>query len=99
MDDVMLTFYCAAAEADALALMLRGETGLPIHVREEVVHGHDFGDALIQEQVMGRLRRAAVVLEVPRSKGEALVGAVAAMRRPQPVRWVMTPVLARGRIT
>jgi hypothetical protein len=99
MDDIMLTFYCAAAEADALALLLRGETGLPVHVREEVVHGHDFGDALIQEQVLGTLRRAAVVVEVQRAKGDALVRTVAAMRRAQPVRWVMTPVLARGRIT
>lgn len=98
MDDVILTFYCAAGDADALATTLRGATGLPIHVREETVHGHDFGDAHIREQVMGTLHRAAVVLEVSREKGNSLISAVTTMRRAQPVRWVMTPILARGRI-
>jgi hypothetical protein len=98
VDDIMLTFYCAAAEADALALLLRGQSGLPVHVREEVVHGHDFADAGVQEQVLGTLRRAAVVMDMPRAKADALIAAVTAARRAHAVRWVMTPVLARGRI-
>ena len=94
----MLTFYCAASEADALALLLRGQSGLPVHVREEVVHGHDFGDAGVQEQVLGTLRRAAVALDVPRARADELIATVAGARRAHAVRWVITPVLARGRI-
>jgi hypothetical protein len=98
VDDIVLTFYCAAAEAEALALLLRGQSRQPVHVRDETVHGHDFADADMQEQVMGTLRRAAVMLEAPRAKADELIAAVASARRVQAVRWVMTPILARGRI-
>ena len=99
MDDVVLTFYCAAAEADMIAENLSTASALPVHVRAEAVHGHDFGDAKISEQVLGQLARAAVTLEAPRATAEALVRTVAALRRGMPVRWVMVPVVARGRFT
>ncbi len=98
MDDVLLTFYCAAAEADAIALALRALSGAPVHVRAETVHGRDFADARVSEQVTGTLDRAAVELVAARGKADALVAGVAGTRRAHPVRWIMTPVLARGRL-
>lgn len=98
MDDVMLTFFCAEAEADTIALALKATSEQPVHVRAETVHGRDFGDARISEQVAGTLNRAAVSVVAPRSQAEALVLAVAQAHRAQPVRWVMAPVLAKGRL-
>jgi hypothetical protein len=98
MDDVVLTFYCAAGEADAIAKCLRTESGRPVHVREETVHGRDFSDAKVGEQVTGTLLRAAVEVVAPRAGIEALTIAVGSARRAHPVRWQATPVIARGRI-
>ncbi len=98
MDDVVLTFYCAAGEADAVAKCLRTETGRPVHVRQETVHGRDFSDAKVGEQVTGTLLRAAVEVVTPRARIEALTMAVAAARRAHPVRWQATPLIAHGRI-
>ena len=94
----MLTFYCGAVEADIIATTLRAHGGLPVHVRAETVHGRDFTDANVSEQVTGTLDRAAVDLVAPRDKADALIAAVGAARRAHAVRWVMTPVLARGRL-
>ncbi len=98
MDEIVLTFHCAASEADAIAQCLRAETRLPIHVRQEVVHGRDFSDAKVGEQVTGMLMRAAVEVLTTRDRIAALTGAVAAARRAHPVRWMAVPVLSHGRI-
>ncbi len=98
MDDVVLTFYCASIEADAIAQTLRREAGRPVHVRQEVVHGRDFSDANVGEQVTGTLARAAVEVIAPRDGIDALVAAVAATRRSHPVRWRVIPLIAQGRI-
>lgn len=95
----MLTFYCAPADTDSLAVTLRVASGQPVHVRAETVHGRDFGDARISEQVAGTLNRVALDVVAPRDQADALVNAVGQARRGQPVRWVMTPVLARGRLS
>jgi hypothetical protein len=97
--DAKITFYCAAAEAEAIAMTLRSASGRPVHVRSETVYGHDFGDARVSEQVVGTLQRAAVELIVERNSIDTLVAKITEARRAQPVRWVVTPVLARGRIT
>lgn len=94
----MLTFYCGPADADALAITLRAVSGQPVHLRAETVHGRDFADARIAEQVSGTLSRAALDVVTPRDQADSLVTAVGQARRAQPVRWVMTPVLARGRL-
>lgn len=99
MDEVVLTFHCAATDADAVAESLRAETGAPIHVRGETVHGRDFSDAIVSEQVTGTLRRAAVEVLVGRARIDALIAIVAAARRAHPVRWQAIPVIARGRLT
>lgn len=98
MGEVLLTFHCVTREADTIANTLRTLTGQPVHVRAETVHGRDFGDAGVTEQVRGTLARAAVEVLAPRAKADELVAAVASGRRAHPVRWQMTPVLARGRI-
>ncbi len=98
MDDVRLTFYCGPADADALVFAIRAVSDQPIHWRAETVHGRDFGDAKISEQVAGTLDRVALDVVVPRPQAEALVLAVGRARRGQPVRWAMTPVLAKGRL-
>lgn len=98
MDDVVLTFHCVASEADAIAQCLRTETGRPVHVRAETVHGRDFSDAKVGEQVTGTLSRTAVEVLAPRDRIEALTRAVGAARRAHPVRWRATPVIAHGRL-
>ena len=98
MDDVVLTFHCAVIEADVIAQTLRRETARPVHVRQELVHGRDFSDATVSEQVTGTLARAAVEVIAPRDRTDVLVAAVAATRRAHPVRWQVTPLLAHGRI-
>jgi len=98
MDEVLLTFHCVTREADTVANTLRTLSGQPVHVRAETVHGRDFGDADVTEQVMGTLTRAAIDVVVPRTQAEELIVAVASGRRAHPVRWQMTAVLARGRI-
>lgn len=98
MDEVVLTFHCAAGDADAIAQALRTETGAPVHVRAETVHGRDFSDAMVSEQVTGTLRRAAVEVLVARAQIEIITVAAAAARRAHPVRWHASPVIARGRL-
>lgn len=98
MDEVVLTFHCAIAEAEVIASSLRAASGRPVHVRQEIVHGRDFSDAKVSEQVTGTLIRAAVELIVARDRIDALTAVVAAARRAHPVRWHAAPVIARGRI-
>lgn len=99
MDEVVLTFHCAVTDVDAVVQCLRAETDAPLHVRNETVHGRDFSDAMVSEQVTGTLHRAAVEVLVGRSRVDALVTIVAAARRAHPVRWQATPVIARGRLS
>lgn len=98
MADVLLCFHCASADAEAIAEALRGVAQAPVHVREERVLGRDFSDAGTGEQVLARLRRSAVELVVDESMMASLLGAVEGARRRWPVRWLATPVSARGRI-
>lgn len=98
MADVLLCFHCASADAEAIAEVLRGVAQAPVHVREERVLGRDFSDAGTGEQVLATLRRSAVELVVDESVTDSLLAAVEGARRRWPVRWLATPVSARGRI-
>lgn len=98
MSEILLTFYCAVADREAIAEALRAVTLAPLHLREESVLGRDFGDAGAPEQVHGALRRAALDLIVATDAVDALVAAVEAARRNHPVRWQTVAVAARGRI-
>ena len=98
MGEVQLTFYCAPADVDPLVDMLSSRSGAPVHVREELVRGRDYGDAFAAEQVIGRLQRVAIDIVVPAGEADVLVDAVRDVRRSRPVRWQTTPILARGRV-
>jgi hypothetical protein len=98
MGDAMLTFYCAVADADNVAMELRTVSNVPVYTSARTVYGHDFGDAQVAEQVTGTLQRAAVSLVVAQPDIDKCVQAVAHMRRGHSFRWVATPVLARGRV-
>lgn len=98
MDERLLTFYCSTVDRELVADTLRALSTEPVHVRPQDVLGHDFSDAHAGEQVRGNLQRTAIELVTPANEIEALVAAVAASRRSRPVRWHVTPLIARGRI-
>ena len=98
MTDMLLTFYCAALDRDAIADVLRAATRAPLHLREEQVLGRDFGDARAGEQVRGALRRAVIDMIVEAGMVEQLVKAVTDARRDHPVRWHSVVVSAWGRV-
>jgi hypothetical protein len=96
--DILLCFHCASADAEAIAEALRGAVQAPVHLRDERVLGRDFSDAGTGEQVLATLRRSAVELVVDEAATAALVATVEGARRRWPVRWLATPIAARGRI-
>ena len=98
MTEVKLTLYCAASDADAIAELLKGATERPVHIREELVFGLDFSDASTQEQVTGQLDRRSLDLLVRRDAIDGLIARIAGMKRTAPVRWLLTPVEAEGRL-
>lgn len=98
MAEMLLCFHCASADAEAIAEALRGVSRAPIHLREERVLGRDFSDAGTGEQVLATLRRSAVELVADEAAITPLVEAVETARRRWPVRWLATPVAARGRV-
>jgi hypothetical protein len=98
MPEMLLTFYCAAADRQIVAEALRTATTEPIHLRDEDVHGRDFGDAGTGEQVRGALRRSAIDLIAQEDAVDGLVAAVEASRRAFPVRWQTVAIARRGRI-
>lgn len=98
MAEVLLCFHCASADAEAIAEALRGVAQAPVHIRDERVLGRDFSDAGTGEQVLATLRRSAVELVIDEAMRASLVAAVECARRRWPVRWLTTPVSARGRI-
>ncbi len=98
MADVLLCFHCASADAEAIAEALRGVAQAPVHLRDERVLGRDFSDAGTGEQVLATLRRSAVELVVDEAATGWMVATVEGARRRWPVRWLATPVSARGRI-
>lgn len=98
MAEVLLCFHCASADAEAIAEALRAVAQAPVHLREERVLGRDFSDAGTGEQVLATLRRSAVELVVDEKAAASLVATVEGARRRWPVRWLATPVSARGRI-
>jgi len=97
MHDVLLTIYCDRADSTLVTDTLRGLTDSPLHIDEIHVLGRDFGDALTGELVRGALRRTAIAAVVAENATATLVDAVVAARRGKPVRWLITPVLDRGR--
>ncbi len=97
MADLLLTIHCAACDADAVVRALRARAASPIHVREELVRGRDYGDASIAEQVSGLLRRTALSLLVDAALLDALVAAAAGARRERPIRWHAVAVAGQGR--
>ena len=98
MDECVLTFYCATIDREVVADTLRALSSEPVHVRPQDVRGRDFSDAHAGEQVRGNLQRTAIELVTAATDVVALVAAVAASRRSRPVRWHVTPLLARGRM-
>lgn len=98
MADLLITFHCARGDAEALALALRGAAGVPVHWADDVVLGHDYGDAGTGEQVDGLLRRTALSLVVGEAQAPAVVAAAHAARCRAPVRWHAVPVHSHGRI-
>ena len=98
MDERLLTFYCSTVDRDVVAETLRALSDEPVHVRPQDVLGRDFSDAHAGEQVRGNLQRTAVELVVAASQVEGTVAAIAGCRRSRPVRWHVTPLMARGRI-
>jgi hypothetical protein len=97
MDEVVITFYCAVDDSDAVLAALRANTNEPVHFNREAVRGHDFSDALTAEQVTGNLQRAAVSVTVARAQTDVLIAAVAAARRTRAVRWETVSLAGRGR--
>ncbi|CAN5297807.1 hypothetical protein BH10PSE13_BH10PSE13_15450 [soil metagenome] len=98
MPDVLLTLYCATADADSLIDALRTVTRTPLHMRIETVHGRDFRDAGASEQVTATLDRSAIECVEDEAAITTILETAAAARRRSPLRWHMTPVIARGRI-
>lgn len=98
MDEMLVTFYCAKADAEGLIAVLRTASGAPVHVRHEQVFGHDFGDARTAEQVRGSMDRAAITLTAAARDLDPLVAVVTDARRAMPVRWHAVALDARGRI-
>lgn len=96
--EALLTFYCARADQEAVSEAVREFCRGPVHLRPEQVLGHDFGDAGTAEQVIGELARIAIDVAVARDKADEVIAAVAHCRRKLPVRWHMTPLIARGRL-
>lgn len=97
MPDVLLTIFCDRADSSLVTDTLRVLTDSPLHIDEIHVLGHDFGDALTGELVRGALQRTAVAAVIAEGATASLVDAVVAARRGKPVRWLITPVLDRGR--
>ncbi|OYY71729.1 DUF3240 family protein [Sphingomonas sp. 28-63-12] len=98
MDELLLTFYCANIDATLLVTVLRAATKSPLHLRQEQVFGHDFGDARTAEQVRGCMDRTAISFTATTATLDTLVALVTAARRAMPVRWQAVALLARGRI-
>ena len=98
MSRSVLTIFCAAQDAEAIAAALRACTHVPIHVRREDVLGRDFDDARTGERVTGSLARVAVELELPTEQVADAVLAAAAARRRLPFRWRSTAVQDGGRV-
>jgi hypothetical protein len=98
MSEVLLTFHCAAGDAEVVGEAIRRVSPAPLHHRAEAVMGRDFSDAMTGEQVSGLLRRSAIELIAGEDMVQGIVAAVADARRRSPVRWQVVPVLDRGRI-
>lgn len=98
MAEILLTFHCASVDRDLVAEALRAASGAPVHVRAEMVRGHDFGDARTAEQVTGNLDRQAVEAVVAEEALSAMVAAVGQAQCRLPVRWRAMPVIGHGRI-
>jgi len=99
MAEVLLTLHCAEADTDSVVDALRSVTHAPLHIRAESVRGRDFGDAGPAEQVTATLRRSAIECIENDAQLDRLIEAVAAARRRTSVRWHLTPISARGRIS
>lgn len=97
MPDVLITFYCDRADADLVTETLRTLSESPLHIVETQVLGHDFGDAVTGELVRGALQRTAIAMVEDEGAAKPLVDAVVAARRSKSVRWIITPVVDRGR--
>ena len=98
MDSVLLTFYCAVPDADKIIETLRAKVKHPLHIHAETVHGLDFSDANVVEQVTGTLQRSAVSLVTSRMDADVLVAQVNSLQRGHAVRWCMVPVVSHGRL-
>lgn len=99
MAEVLLTLHCAEADTESVVDALRAVTQVPLHIRAESVRGRDFGDAGPAEQVTATLKRTAIECIEDEAQIDRLIGAVAAARRRTSVRWHLTLITARGRIS
>lgn len=99
MPEVLLTLHCAQADTESIIDALRGITQAPLHTRAENVRGRDFGDAGPAEQVTATLKRTAIECIEDEALIDRLIKVVGTAKRRSPVRWHLTPVTARGRIS
>jgi hypothetical protein len=98
MSDVVLTLFCAAGDADAIATTLRDHAGAPVHMRREAVLGWDYDDAATVEHVAGTLDRMAIEVELDAESVAGAIAVVTAARRRRPFRWRTVAIAERGRI-
>jgi hypothetical protein len=99
MAEVLLTLHCATADFESIVDALRDITQAPLHIRAENVRGRDFGDADPAEQVTATLKRTAIECIEDEALIARMIEVVSAAKRRSSVRWHLTPVTARGRIS
>ncbi len=98
MSRVLLTIFCAAHDAEAIAVALRNFLHAPVHMRREDVLGRDFADAGTAEHVAGALVRTVLDVELPENRVRDAIEAATAARRRLPFRWRTVAVLDGGRV-
>lgn len=98
MSRVVLTLFCAAGDAEAIAAALRDHADAPVHSRCEAVLGRDYGDAATVERVAGTLDRMAVEVELDADHVAGAIAAASAARRRLPFRWRTVVIDQGGRV-
>lgn len=98
MSRVVLTLFCAADDAEAIAAALRDHAGAPVHSRREAVLGRDYGDAATAERVAGTLDRMAVEVELDADQVAGAIAVAADARRRLSFRWRTVVIGEGGRV-
>jgi hypothetical protein len=98
MSRVVLTIFCAVADADPIARALQLVFYVPLHLRREDVLGRDYSDAGTAERVTGTLARVAIELEVHADQVTQAVEAASGAQRRLPFRWRTVAIIDGGRV-